>query len=373
MVSKALNISKKTISAIWIAFNAVLMAVLLFAAYGGYIDPEKTVIPQLINLVFPLIVAGAVFMMLLNLFVKRLLSLAWLIALIACGEPIITFSPVNFPAASGTEKTNDRQFTLLTYNTFNFASHDNVGTEEWGNRTAAYIIADSADIVCIQESGQLFNGHNSQADSLRSIYPYIPDQNPYSSNIILSKFPVEEIKLPLQDWGSGRFQAYWVGIPALKKPLLLVNVHLQSFQLTDSDKSVYKEISMKENATRDDLRQVKSQIKDKLVPALRLHAVQARSIASLIDSLNPENVIVCGDFNDVCGSYGYRYLRNQCRLEDAYTNTAFGPTATYNDSKLYFHIDQVLYRGKFIPIAMDRGHLRSSDHYPLTTIFECEK
>ena len=373
MVKKALNFSIKTLSAIWIALNAFLMAILLFAAYGGYIDPDKTVIPQLMNLVFPLIVAGALLMMLINLFVKRVLSLAWLIALIACGEPIITFSPLNFPTGKGTEKTNNRQFTLLTYNTFNFVSRYNI-TTGWEKQTAAYIIADSADIVCLQETGLLLskNFHNPQTDSLRSMYPYIPNPNP-DNNIILSKYPIKEIKLPTQNGDSERFQAYWINIPTLKSPLLLINVHLQSFQLTDSDKSVYKDISLKENASRDDLRQVKSQIKDKLVPTFRLHAVQARSIASLIDSLNPNNVIVCGDFNDVSGSYGYRYLRNQCRLDDAYTKTSFGPTATYNDSKLYFHIDQVLYRGDITPVAMKQGRLRSSDHYPLTTLFECKE
>lgn len=374
MISEAFKISKKTLSVVWMAFNAVLMLTLLFAAYGGYIDPEKTIIPQLMNLVFPLIVAGAVLMLIVNLFVKRSLALAWLIALVACGEPIITFSPLNFTASSDTAKTSADQFTLLTYNTFNMAAHDGENPS-WGSKTMAYIIADSADIVCIQEAGNVFSPYakNPQTDSLKRIYPYIPEGNPYSSNMVLSKFPIKEIALPLQDWGSGRFQAYWVQIPALSSPLMLINTHLQSFQLSDSDKSVYIDIAHKETASRDDLRQVKSQITGKLVPALKLHADQARSIASLIDSLQPENVIVCGDFNDVCGSYGYRYLRNQCNLDDAYTDTAFGPTATYNDSKLYFHIDQMLYRGQFKPVALKQGRLRSSDHYPLTALFQCEK
>ncbi|MCM1021904.1 MAG: endonuclease/exonuclease/phosphatase family protein [Muribaculum sp.] len=312
-------------------------------------------------------------MTILNLLIKRRLALYWLIALLACIGPILTFCPLNISNINAnTKKTDSSQFTLLTYNTLEYVPRDTI-YEPWGNRTIAYILADSADILCVQEGASILQQNASQTDSLKAFYPYISPHNYKSSNLVLSRYPLTKIDLPQQPWESGSYQAYWVDVPMLEQPLLLVNCHLESFQLTPDDKSVYVEMAKKENASRDDLRQVKVQVKYKLIPSLKLHGEQSRSIAKMIDSINPVNIIVCGDFNDVCGSYAYRYLRNNCNLQDAYANTAFGPIATYNDSKLYFHIDQILYRGNFKAKSIMKGSIRTSDHYPLTTLFQCDK
>lgn len=75
-----------------------------------------------------------------------------------------------------------------------------------------------------------------------------------------------------------------------------------------------------------------------------------------------------GDFNDVAGSYAYRTIRS-CGLKDAYAQTAFGPTITYNASRFYFHIDQIFYRGNLRAVSIWRGKSRSSDHYPVSATF----
>lgn len=376
MLQLLFKISRISISAVWKAFNILLMAFLIFAAYCGYINPNKIVYPQIINLIFPLCVAGAVFMTIVNLFINRYIALAWTIAMLSCAGPILTFSPLNFTTGNNVKDQSGKQFSILTYNVFEFRDHQ-FQDYNGNSRTAEYIISDSADIVCLQESGAMIKAPSPKqkeiSDSIKALYPFISATAPCTSELILSKYALENIPVSHPQWVSGSYQACWVNIPALEKPFLLINCHLQSFRLTQSEKSVYREMAANEHATRRDLKKVKSQIQDKLFPALRLHAEQARSIAAFIDSINPDNVIVCGDFNDVCGSYAYRYLRNHCNLADAYSQTAFGPTATYNDSKLYFHIDQVLYRGDFRAVGIHRGNLRSSDHYPLTVIFESNK
>lgn len=378
MLRRLFTISRISISAIWKSINILLMAFLIFAAYCGYINPDKLAYPQLINLIFPLCVAGAICMTIINLFFNRYLTLAWILAITACGGPILTFSPLNFTAQNEIGKNTGKYFSLLTYNVFDFQNPQQINPKDNNNnQTASYIISDSADIVCIQECGTFIQSptrsEKKQSDSIKSLYPFMSGTGKHVTKMVLSKYSVKNIPVSHPKWGSGSYQACWIELPALDKPLLLINCHLQSFRLTPGEKSVYREMAANEHATRSNLKEVKSQIKDKLIPALRLHAAQARSIAAFIDSINAENVIVCGDFNDVCGSYAYRYLRNRCNLADAYSQTAFGPTATYNDSKLYFHIDQVLYRGSFKAKSIRRGNVPSSDHYPLTTLFEINK
>lgn len=80
-------------------------------------------------------------------------------------------------------------------------------------------------------------------------------------------------------------------------------------------------------------------------------------------------LVMCGDFNDVPESFAYRLLRGT-DLRDAYVDTSFGPMVTYNRHAFWFHLDQIFYRGDIKPLWVKKGHIRSSDHYPLLAEFE---
>ncbi len=82
--------------------------------------------------------------------------------------------------------------------------------------------------------------------------------------------------------------------------------------------------------------------------------------------MNP--TIISGDFNDVAGSWAYRKLI-QAGYTDAYAETAFGPTITYNQHMFFFHIDQVFFRGRIDTLSVKRLKLETSDHYPLMAEF----
>ena len=57
-------------------------------------------------------------------------------------------------------------------------------------------------------------------------------------------------------------------------------------------------------------------------------------------------------------------------LNDAYSETNFGPTFTYNKHLFLFHIDQILYKGDLKALKVERGSIDTSDHYPLLAEFE---
>ncbi len=78
--------------------------------------------------------------------------------------------------------------------------------------------------------------------------------------------------------------------------------------------------------------------------------------------------IVAGDFNDIPDCYAVRTIRGK-DMHDAYADAAFGPTITYHGDKFYFRIDQVLYKGPFKAVDIERGDIASSDHNPLLTTF----
>ena len=148
-------------------------------------------------------------------------------------------------------------------------------------------------------------------------------------------------------------------------PLTVFNVHLQSIGLTVSDKELFLELT--DVSTDKSLGRMRSQLITKLYDAYRQRADQARRLCDLVGNAG-ENVILCGDFNDIQGCYAVRLLE-KAGLHDAYAEAACGPAITYSANRFYFRIDQVLYKGDFRPVSVVRGNVRSSDHYPLLTTY----
>lgn len=121
--------------------------------------------------------------------------------------------------------------------------------------------------------------------------------------------------------------------------------------------------------TEAGLKEMKGSIREKLKDGFSRRAERAAAIRELADRISGP-LVVSGDFNDVPESYAYRTIRGN-DLGDAYAETSFGPLITYNRHGFLFHLDQILYRDKFMKaLKVEKGSLKSSDHYPLLSEFE---
>ncbi len=374
-MNKVVHIGKKTFKSLWMSGNVVLAVITVFSAYCGYINPDSFALAQAINMLYPGFVALSVLMIIADILLYRKSALVAAAGIIAGTGPLLDIFPLNIKSGKLTPAEEERSFTVMTYNAYNFV--DNQGIKpEWGNRTLSNILASDADIVCIQEGADITGrrhgaGSREQRDSIRQRYPYIINTPELASEILLSKFPARQIPTPQPDWGTGKYAAYMLDVEG--NELLVINCHLQSIGLSPGDKETYRDLTDKElRPTRKELSQVKSDLMPKLLSAFRIRAQQARHIKAFIDSMNVKNVVLTGDFNDVAGSYAYRTIR-RCGLKDAYAQSAFGPTITYNTSRFYFHIDQIFYRGDLRSVSVKVGKSRSSDHYPVFATFLWEK
>ena len=99
-----------------------------------------------------------------------------------------------------------------------------------------------------------------------------------------------------------------------------------------------------------------------------LRGDDASTLRHAIDA-SPANLIVCGDMNDVSTSYVYRTICGE-DLRDAWADTGFGPTYTFNANHLYVKIDHILYRGNLKPLSCSRVKGGESDHYPVVAVFQ---
>lgn len=369
MISTASTVFKRIALIIGVPVNLIIALLLVVAAYSGGVNPDKLAMAQVVNMTFPIWLVCSIVILIVDLiFVRRL---AWFpaVALVVSGPTLLMNAPLRIYVPAPTSAEKKTEFKVLTYNVMSFNDYRN-DNPEWGNRTISYIISVDADIVCLQEAAPL-RGRDAvcnaaQRDSLKAMYPYYVDIQRHVGELIMSKYPVTLIENNDCGDGIGKFTLYSVDIDG--REVTVVNCHLESIGLTSDDKAVYRELTDKEfKPTRAELSYARHDLIPKLTKAFRNRASQVRRIRALLADRGP-NVLLMGDFNDVPGSYAYRMLLD-AGLKDVYRQCAFFPTITYYDSRFYFHIDHIMYRGDMRPVSWHRGNVDSSDHYPVWATF----
>lgn len=370
---------RSTILALGVGLNLAVAMLTIFSAYGGTFNPEERVIASMAAMVLPLLlIAGIVLSLVDLLFDKRLIlviAAGWAVSL----PSILVFSPLHFWKPALTEQQQKDSFTFLTYNVlhfWDFRGEDYPGVER--NETLDYILSTDADVVNIQEYDVLdtkgpWKIKESQVDSLKTLYPYqYTDLD--LKYALFSKYPFEQIELHTPREARLAMLGFKLNIKGHE--IHLINVHLKSIGLTPEDKTLYKEaldLPATKSELKRELKEVKSQLLSKLSEAFKIRTIQARAVRNIVDSIGGP-FIVAGDFNDIPNCYAVRTIKGK-DMHDAYAEAAFGPTITYHGDKFYFRIDQILYRGPFKAVDIERGDISSSDHNPLlaTFVFDPEK
>ncbi len=340
----------------------ILFILTLLSAFGGRINPAYVMLPSALTLALPYFAIATAAVSLAWFCAGRWITAAIGVAvLVAAWKPISTAIPLHFQS----EPTHkERTFKLLTYNILHGWDQEDPEMKA-GNRSFQYVLDADADLVGLQElvdindTGEVPRLEGTLRDSLLRKYPYRAGTTACDLKV-LSKYPVKLIK------EYPTFSHYEVKMPWGK--LNWINTHLSSFNLTDEERKVMKEVvSVKD--TEAGLKEMKGSIREKLKDGFSRRAERAAAIRELADRISGP-LVVSGDFNDVPESYAYRTIRGN-DLGDAYAETSFGPLITYNRHGFLFHLDQILYRDKFMKaLKVEKGSLKSSDHYPLLSEFE---
>jgi len=341
----------------------LLCAAVLLSAYAGCISPMVWAFPSILVLIFvPLAILLMVVAAIWLICRKWVIGVVCVLALMACGS---TWH-YNFPLHINRQdpKSDEMPMRLLTYNTHWLSNDVDNGLKI--SPTLSYIIAIDADIVCLQEftsMKQVLRKHYpEQVDSLLRLYPYYVT---YDDNeiVTMSKYPLHSIR-NYKILSSLRSHTRLLDILEVDFkgiPINVANVHLSSYQL---DKDQHKVLTSIREAEQN-----RDGVIAKLKDGFQRRALLSLDFRKMLDELPCRNMIICGDFNDVPGSYCYRTIMGD-DFKDAYVQTGFGPMVTFNAWNMFFHIDQVLYRGDALrAVSCKRGSLHSSDHYPVVTEF----
>lgn len=344
--------------------NLASILLLIASAYSDYVAPEKHLVMSYLGLAFPLICVGNLFFLFWWVCAHRWkYALTCLCAFLICWGPVTRYFPFNRRHDVPQENT----LKILTYNVMNFAGQPH--TEASPNKIIEYIARSGADIVCLQEYAVTKSAKGLNAKLLNEalkMYPYraVTELNSASyrtSGIaVFSKYPIS---------GSRRIQykSTYNGssiheIRINDKKLVLVNNHLESFHLTNEDKSQYGNLIKSIDAeTLDGIRETFQQ---KLGPAFLKRATQAHIIAEEVEKAKGDYTIVCGDFNDTPISYARKTMQGK-NLVDAFEKSGMGVGVTYNQNIFRFRIDHILHSKNMKSFNCTIDKVKYSDHYPV--------
>lgn len=342
--------------------SIVAAFVLLFAAYGGRVDPTVWSLPSLATLALPAVAVGVVVLLVLLALLRQWRAAVILVGALCLSWPTLRLiSPVNvFHPKSDPDSP---QLKVLTMNVTEFNWQENT---DLPSKNMRYILDEDADIVAIQEGLVYFSYEKqprlkSMLEELYKKYPY--RKKHYFDVGILSKYPFEEVESPVLETDSlGYFIKAW-DVEAPGGNVRVVSMHLSSLRLTHNERGVIESMNMPSGRKR----RIQS-VTRKLDNAFISHARQARAMRQLLDDTSGD-VLVMGDMNDTPGSFAYRTICGE-DLRDAWADTGFGPTYTFNANHLYVKIDHILYRGNLKPLSCNRVKDGESDHYPVVAVFQ---
>lgn len=360
---------RKLLNLIAVIIALVIAIVLVASAYAGTVSPEKSTVPALLAMIFPIVAPVAVIAAICLAFLKRAASLILVVALLISLPTLLTYFPLNFSTNIGKPS-----FSVLTYNVANLTDFASGGRTPKENPTLRFILDQSPDIAALQECATFASSHEtavspSLLDSLFKAYPH--HTNGAEGQALLSRFPFEEIKLHHPPRHNFQVRAYRIYAPA--DTFTLFNLHLKSIGLSEEDKTLYKDLTKGKtegDGIKQELKEIRSSLISKLSAAFKVRARHALLVKEMIDSIGGK-VIVCGDFNDVPGCYAIRAIES-AGLKDAYRESALGFAITFHEDRFYFRIDHILYRG-FTPLRTRRIKVPYSDHYPLFATFSPQK
>lgn len=343
---------------ILLAVNAVFAMFLLLSAYSPYADPQAHPVWACTGLAFPFFLVPNILFLFFWLIVYRRYTLFPLMVLIACQGAIRNYFPIHFFPESSPEEA----IKVVSYNTRAFDAHAS-HTKEKPNKVLAYLQQSEADIICLQEF--IWGGKLTKKDidyALRK-YPYRHYQtlNNGSNGLgCYSRYPIlSATPIPYESHQNGSV-AYRIKVK--DDTLLVVNNHLESYKIKESDVTTYQ------NVIRTPRNQANSEgarkLAKKLMESTKIRAAQADAVAEFVAGFDGQGVVVCGDFNDSPISYAHRKISEN--LEDAFVRSANGFGFSYVQNRLYFRIDHILTgRGLHPYQCMVNDSVKASDHYPI--------
>jgi len=352
-----MNAFWKILHSFILTINFGVVILLIICGYTYKIRPDFSLFLSFLGYGFPILA-----------FVNLFFIFYWLVRLkgwilVSLIGMIITFGSFQawFPINFGSKKPIEKTVKVLSYNVMQFLFVTPKSGEI--HPILKYIQRNDPDIICLQETGPEFvkvTVSNKEARKILKSYPYVcsgAGENRYSV-VLLSKYPV--IHYHRIDYKSQSNSSYQYDIKIGEDTIRLINNHLESNKLNSEEKDKYTDLIT--NRESEQLTEVAAVLGNKVGNASSIRANQADSVSKVVKA-SPYKTIVCGDFNDVPGSYTYRTVRKG--LLDSWVENGRGWGNTFHENLFLFRIDFILHSPDIKSFQTKVDKVKYSDHYPI--------
>lgn len=249
---------------------------------------------------------------------------------------------------------------IISYNVGAFSQFgrdaDLGGKAECSDSIFAYLLAQDADIICLQEFH--VDDINKTKQFIRRHFKdyyaeyFINHQNGQGSgNLTLSRFPVKSKGVINFEESSNL--ALYTDYLVERRKFRVYNCHFQSYGI--SFNGIVRAISENDEAAV-------AATGRKVKQSILLRPKQVNQVFDHIES-SPTDSFVCGDFNDNPMSYTYqRMIRGR---KDSFMEAGHGVGATFSLLWPMLRIDYILFPERCSGVSHRVSRLPYSDHYPV--------
>ena len=370
-------------------FNIGVFVWLCLCLYAGYKNVSDS--PSYISFLIFTNVYGVGLYVFFNVFWlfsrRRYRALISLAGILICMPVVRSAFGYNLVASNITD-SDDVELKVMTWNVHLFDLGEWTKNKESKNKNVDLMKQQDPDILCLQEF--YFDNDNPNepyTEVLRQLgYNYYefskeedllkrtinigarPNEIIQSGHAIFSKLPLKN-KVRYQLDSANYYNMLGVDVQLNEQTTARLNVvHLHSVTFSDKEVKFAEKRADKLSAKMED--KTKGLLK-KLMLASSKRAAQAELIDSILDK-SPYPNIICGDFNDMPGSFVYQKVKGG--MNDAFVAKGLGLGRTYRKIFPTLRIDYILYNPDLLSC---KGYISPdvtlSDHNPVIATFSLKE
>ena len=369
------GIIRRFFSSIFLLLNFCAIVWLILCAVAAHTNPAEVKYIALFSLTTPFaIAANIIFIIFWLLSSHKWRSLISVLTLAGCYKVALTIFAFNF-FDSNDMRQGTGTIKVMSWNSHGMGIFNRPKPENFDKEILEFLDKHDADILCLPEYS--LSKDNIMKPFAEKIirngdyidYRFQPDNSlnnkVYIGTALFSRYP-------FKNYESHRLTKFIymmqgdVQLPG-NQMMRVFFVHLTTFGLSDNDKAYIDEAKKRNTVVKDDIDRSKTFI-GKFNVAFAQRAKEAELAAAII-AQSPYPVLICGDFNDLPGSYTYTTMRgNRC---DAFLDKGTGFGRTYNHILPTLRIDHMFYDTTVLKLAGFQCPATTlSDHNPLIANFE---
>lgn len=378
MASAVRKFTKSTL----IITNLVIAVLFILASLTPYVNPSGWWLFGLFTLGFPVLLLLLLLFIVLWIIVGKPRRIIFsLMALVAGIKTIKETVGVHF----ANSRVPVNAIKVMSWNVHMFNYYENKKQPGIREKMFALLRETSPDIACFQEFAYTLPEKDtsftidSYARRLQMPYHFI-QSHPLDSvhlkqiklhfgKAIFSKYPILHEKHIFRHEGDYNYSFIYADIALPADTVRVFNIHLQSLYFGNREYELVENLGEKEESF-DKIEDGSKSILRKIRNGFSRRMEQADTIRKYLDN-SPYPVIVCGDFNDVPGSYAYHTVKGN--LQDAFVAKGFGLGRTFNRLSPTLRIDNIFVDDKLEVAGYKKYNQALSDHFPVLSFIRSQK